>query len=84
MAQIASKCSFAYGFAGATGYLYESAKDEIKWFGMRPKNYIRTIMRIGELVCLPDDGFEKAKVENVKMEAEHMAKTLISIFGKGE
>ncbi len=81
LAYVASKCSFSYGFSGATGFLYESAKDELRWAGMRPKYYVRLIMHIGELVALDDEAFEKAKVRNIKMEPGDMAARLKAAFG---
>ena len=47
------------GIGGVVGYLYDSAKDAIKWHKAKPKEYIKLIMAIGRLVYLSEDDFTK-------------------------
>jgi hypothetical protein len=62
--------------SGVVGYLYQSAKDSIKWHRQKPKELINLIMDIGRLVYLPDEEFEKISIESdVKIE-ELDARTL--------
>ena len=69
---------------GATGFLYESIKDELKWAGLRKKYYVNFLSSIGTLKVLTDEEYAKRKVEDVNMETEHLVNTLINVFGSGE
>ena len=40
-------------------FLYESAKDTLKWHGLSVKEHIVTIMHIGTLYHLSDEDFAK-------------------------
>ena len=40
-------------------FLYESAKDTLKWHGLSVKEHITTIMHIGTLYHLSDEDFAK-------------------------
>jgi len=61
--------------SGVVGYLYQSAKDSIKWHKQKPKELINLIMDIGRLVYMPDEEFEKISVTDVEIE-EMDARTL--------
>jgi len=84
LANVASKCRIEYSAMGATGYLYESVKDELKWAGLRRKCYVAIISKIGSLIVLEDEEYNKKKVQETKMEADEMANALIQVFGSGE
>jgi len=43
----------------ASFYLYESAKDNLKWYNLRVKDYIHDVMQIGTLVNLSEESFNK-------------------------
>jgi len=42
-------------------FLYESAKDVLRWHNLSVKKYINTIMSIGTLYHLDDEGWNKYK-----------------------
>ena len=52
---ISIRCEIQYGMMGATGFLYESAKDNIKWKNLSIKKYISDIMFIGRMTVLSDE-----------------------------
>ena len=54
------------GMSGVVGYLYQSAKDSIKWHNLKPKDFINLIMSIGRLVYLSDEDFNKLDVSKDK------------------
>ena len=43
----------------AISFLYQSAKDVLKWHNLSAKEYIKTVMRIGDYVGMDDKSFEK-------------------------
>jgi len=44
---------------GVVGYLYDSAKDAIKWSNLKPKHFVNLVMQVGQLVYLSDEDFDK-------------------------
>ena len=61
---------------GVVGYLYQSAKDSIKWHKQKPKEFINLIMDIGRLTYLPNEEFEKiSAIKDIEIE-EMDARTL--------
>ena len=45
----------------SAGFLYESAKDVLRWHNLSVKQHINTIMRIGTLTHLDDEAWVKFK-----------------------
>ena len=66
---------------GATGYLYESIKDNLKWAGIRKKFYVGIISKIGALFVLDDEAYNKERVKHTNMDTEEIANTLKAVFG---
>jgi len=60
LAGVASQCEPAFGAMGRTGFLYDSAKDQLRWHDLSAKNHVRTIMRIGEVMALSDEDYESS------------------------
>jgi hypothetical protein len=46
------------------GFIYQSAKDQLKWNNLSAKKYISAIMSMGYLYLMPKDSFEKYKNDN--------------------
>ena len=76
--------------SGVVGYLYQSAKDSIKWHKQKPKEFINLVMSIGRLVYLSDEDFGKANtsssVDDVIQlsEINNFAKIMQKVQGKKE
>lgn len=83
LAHIASSCEFNYGAMSRVGYLYDSAKDQVKWHGLSVKKYIKMVMKIGQIVVLKDEDYQKEKVKAVKSSNTDIASALIAAFGDG-
>ena len=66
---------------GATGYLYESIKDNLKWAGIRKKFYVNIISKIGILYVLDDETYNKEKLKYINMDTEEITNTLKAVFG---
>lgn len=81
LAYLASRCEYAYGAMGKSGYLYESVKDVLKWHNMRPRHYAFLLMRIGDWMALDDERYRKEIVKQAKMSDEDIALKLKSMFG---
>lgn len=81
LAHLASKCEYAYGAMGRSGYLYESVKDVCRWHSMRPRHYAFLLMRIGDWMALDDEQYRKEIVKQAKMSDEEIALKLKSMFG---
>ena len=86
LATIASMCEFNYTSYGAIGFLYQSAKDNIKWARLKPKKLIYSIMRIGDLLAIKEDSdFNKAIARfDKKRDSKNLAAALIRAFGDGK
>ena len=67
LANIASRCEFNYGAMGRVGFLYESAKDQLKWSGLIVKNYIKLLSQVGHILSMSDEDYNKRKVEHIEM-----------------
>lgn len=52
----------------SSGFLYESAKDCLKWAGLSVEEHIRFIMSVGTHYCQSDEDFEKFKNDNEYLE----------------
>lgn len=62
---ICNYCQPNYGsMGGIVGYLYDSAKDAIRWHKAKPKEYINLIMAIGRLAYLSDEDFNKIAIDS--------------------
>lgn len=83
LANVASRCEFAIGLNGASGFLYENVKDRLKWSGLRSKHFIWLVMRVGEWLTLNEEEYQKRKVRAMRMSADDMAKALKAAFGDG-
>jgi len=83
LVNVASKCEFTIGLNGASGFLYKSVKDRLKWSGLRSKYFAWLIMRIGEWLVLSDEEYQKRKVRTMRMSTDEMIKTLKAAFGDG-
>jgi len=59
-----------------SSYLYQSAKDVLKWNNLSVKDHIKTVMSIGQLVHLNDEQFEEVKnsSEFLEVDAEALRK----------
>jgi len=79
-------CEFNYTSYGAVGFLYKSAKDNIKWANVKPKKLIYIIMRIGDLLAIQEDkDFNKAIAKfDKKQDTKSLAAALIAAFGDGK
>ena len=78
---MAQSCEVAYGGMGATGFLYESMKDQLKWHRLRAKKHIENISIIGRYLVMDEEAFRKANTE--KQTTEDLAAMLIAAFGDG-
>jgi len=83
LAVVASRCEYNYGFSGRVGFLYDSAKDQMKWIGLSAKQHLGTVMRIGEVMALRDEDYQKAKVKAIETPQSSMAAALKAAFGDG-
>jgi len=45
----------------STSFLYQSAKDTLRWNNLSVKKHISDIMRIGRLIYMKDEDFEEVK-----------------------
>lgn len=66
------------------GVVYQSIKDEIKWVGLRPRDWVGVISSIGNLLRLSDEEFKERTLENEVQSQDVMASMLISVLGNGE
>ena len=48
----------------AVTYLYESAKDVLKWLDVNVSEYVKTVMSVGNLVHLDDKDFNEVIADN--------------------
>jgi len=48
----------------SASFIYQSAKDSLKWHNMSIKDNIQTVMRIGVLLNLSNEDFENMKNDN--------------------
>ena len=69
---------------GRVGYLYESAKDQLRWHNLEVKDYINLIMAIGQIMSYSDEDYRKEKVKALKMNKSEIADALIAAFGDGK
>ena len=69
---------------GRVGYLYESAKDQLRWHNLEVKDYINLIMAIGQIMSYSDEDYKKEKVKAMRMERSEIADALIAAFGDGK
>ena len=83
LANVASKCSIAYGAMGAIGFIYESVKDELYWAGLSRKRYTSLLMKVGSLYCLDEKEYNKLRVREFRMSGDEIATRLKAIFGDG-
>ena len=62
----------------SASFLYESAKDVLKWSNLSRKKYISLVMRIGNLIHLEEQGFEELKneTEYLEVDEEDLAKII--------
>ena len=68
---------------GATGYLYASAKDQLKWASLSPKRWLYIVMAVGRYMVMDDEAWQKQKTK-IKSESDRsMAAALIAAFGDG-
>jgi len=65
---------------GVVGYLYQSAKDSIRWHNQKPKEFINLIMGIGNLRYLSDDEWNKLENENEILPVD--AETLRNMYAE--
>jgi len=63
IAQLCKLISISQGESGG-GFIYQSAKDVLKWHNLSVKKHISVIMSIGNLYLLPEKQFEKYKNDN--------------------
>lgn len=66
---------------GATGYLYESIKDNLKWAGIRKRFYVGIISKIGALFVLDDETYNKERLKYMNMDTNEITNTLKAVFG---
>ncbi len=80
---LAMTCEIEYGFNGATGFLYESAKDNIRWKNLSVKSYISDIMFIGRMICMKDEDWQTymAKV-TARTQTKEEANVALLLFFK--
>ena len=69
---------------GRVGYLYESAKDQIRWHHLEVKDYINLIMSIGQIMSYAEEDYKKEKVKALRMNKSEIADALIAAFGDGK
>jgi hypothetical protein len=60
---LCSKISVQYSEVGGS-FIYQSAKDQLRWHNISIKNYISDIMTIGNLFLLSDKDWETYKSDN--------------------
>ncbi len=84
MLEIAAKCEYEYGFNGTIGYMYKSAKDNLKWSGLSTKHYIHTIMQIGRFMSMGKKEFKDVCLEKNKMSNKDIATLLKNAYGDGK
>lgn len=80
---VASRCEIAYGGMGAVGFLYQSAKDQCKWNGLKPKEHIHNIMGIGKYLVMDDKTFAKANRDQ-EQSIDELSSMLLNAFGNGK
>ena len=71
----------AYGAMGRVGFLYQSAKDQLKYYNMSRKKYIHIVMAIGGYMALDDKDFDKNRQES--QSSSELAEMLMAAFGDG-
>ncbi|MCK5743630.1 MAG: hypothetical protein KAH30_02745 [Caldisericia bacterium] len=49
-------------------YVYQSAKDVLKWRNLSVREHIGTVMQVGNLVYLSDKAFDEITTENEFLE----------------
>ena len=83
LANVASRCEYAYGGMGRVGFLYESMKDNLKWNDLDVKYYVHMLSSIGRVLSLSEDEYKKQKAKNIKASSDEIINTFSSIFGDG-
>ena len=82
---VASRCEINYsGAVGAVGYLYLSAKDQLKYAKLSQKKYIHLIMGIGRYMVMSDEDFAKSSIGAREQSVDDMSAMLIAAFGDGK
>ena len=84
LATVSRGCEYNYGVNGATGFLYDSMKDRLRWTKLSVKHYIALISQIGQILSMSKEDYSKAKVKATKMSGTEIAKALIAAFGDGK
>jgi len=69
---------------GKVGFLYESAKDQLRWNNLSIKHYVKIIMQIGQILSISDKDFNKYKVEHTQMSDKAISEVFIKAFGDGK
>ena len=54
----------------STSFLYESAKDVLKWNNMSIQKHIQDVMYIGRLIYMKDEDFEEVKNKREFLEVD--------------
>ncbi len=52
----------------SASFLYQSAKDVLKWNSLSPRRYIKTVMSIGAIYHLSEKQFQEYLNENVYLD----------------
>lgn len=63
----------------STNFIYESAKDVLRWSNISVKDNIQAIMTIGNYIFMADEDFEKLKMSDKK---ESMALDVLDKLAK--
>ena len=80
---VASQCEIAYGAMGATGFLYASVKNQLRWHDMSRRTWTHSIMQIGAMLVADDQYWNKIKL-SIKRTPQSIATALIAAFGDGK
>ncbi len=81
IAIVASECQIEYGAMGAVGFLYQSAKDSLRWHRLSPKRWIGLLMSVGRYVAMRDEDWKKSG--KIKGDSQ-IAAALKAAFGDGK
>ncbi len=79
---ITARCEMEIGFNGVTGFLYQSAKDNIKWHKLDVKRYIQEVMYLGRMISLDEEKWQEflARRSAQTQTQEEKNKSLLSFF----
>ena len=69
---------------GRVGFIYESAKDQLRWARLSVKKNIGTICKIGQILAMSEENYKKSKVKAMRMDAPSLAEALKVAFGDGK